>query len=61
MRVVIYWQKKSTADHRRRIRERFSLPEGMTINGETIADIRKEGIKDLQALEQTGFIKLRNK
>lgn len=61
MRVVIYWQKKSTAGYRRRIRERFGIPDGMTINGETIADVRKEDIKDLQALEETGFIKLRNK
>lgn len=61
MRVVIYWQDKSTAGHRRRIRERFGIPDGMTINGETVADIRQEDMKDLQALEEAGFIKLRNK
>ena len=58
MKVVIYWQKKSTAHHRRRIRDRFRLPEGMTINGETPADVRPE---ELQTLEEMGYIKLRNK
>ena len=59
MKVVIYWQKKSTAYHRRRIRDRFRLPEGMTINGP--ADVRPEDMKELQTLEEMGYIKLRNK
>ncbi len=61
MKVVIYWQKKSTAHHRRRIRDRIRLPEGMTINGETPADVRPEDMKELQTLEEMGYIKLRNK
>ena len=39
MKVVIYWQKKSTAHHRRRIRDRFRLPEGMTIVPPVISEI----------------------
>ena len=61
MKVVIYWQKKSTVHHRRRIRDRFRLPDGMPINGETPADVRPEDMKELQTLEEMGYIKLRNK
>lgn len=61
MKVVIYWQKKSTVHHRRRIRDRFRLPDGMTINCETPADVRPEDMKELQTLEEMGYIKLRNK
>ena len=52
---------KSTVHHRRRIRDRFRLPDGMTINGETPADVRPEDMKELQTLEEMGYIKLRNK
>jgi hypothetical protein len=33
----------------------------MTINGETPADVRPEDMKELQTLEEMGYIKLRNK
>ena len=61
MKVVIYWQKKSTAHHRLRIRDRFRLPEGMTINGERPADVNPKNMKEPQNLEEMGYIKLRNK
>lgn len=60
MKVTIYWKTKS-AECIKRIRERFNIPHGITINGETVANIREEDIEVLRETESKGFIQIRNK
>lgn len=61
MKVTIYWEKKSTPNIRKKIRDRLNIPFYMSINGETQADIKDEDIPDLMKLVDKGFIRLRNK
>ena len=51
MRVTIYWRTKDGGliD---RIRQRFGISAGITINGETVAEVDDR---------RQGFIRLRNK
>ena len=59
MRVTIYWRTKDGGliD---RIRQRFGISAGITINGETVAEV-DEQLDELREYERQGFIKLRNK
>ena len=59
-RVVIYW----ATNHRptiKKIRERFDIPSGMSINGEIEAFIKDEDIPLLKETEKYGYIQIRNK
>ena len=61
MKLTVYFcqSDKETND---RIRERFSMPmNGMTVNGEQVADIKDEDLSLLQEVEKLGFIQIRNK
>lgn len=60
MRVTIYWTTKDGGliD---RIRKRFGISAGITINGETVAEVDDRQLDELRDYERQGFIKLRNK
>lgn len=60
MRVTIYWSTKDGGliD---RIRQRFCISAGITINGETVAEVDEKQLDELREYERQGFIKLRNK
>ena len=60
MKVTIYWATKdgSLID---RIRQRFGISSGITINGETVAEVDSRQMDELKEYEKQGFINLRNK
>ena len=60
MRVTIYWRTKDGGliD---RIRKRFGISAGITINGETVAEVDEKQLNELKEYEKQGFINLRNK
>lgn len=60
MRLTIYWSTKDESI-RARIRKRFGIPCGMTVNKETKADIRDEDMELLRETERRGFIQIRFK
>lgn len=60
MRVTIYWATKDGGliD---RIRKRFGISAGITINGETETEVDSRQMDELKEYEKQGFINLRNK
>lgn len=60
MRVTIYWRTKDGGliD---RLRQRFGISAGITVNGETVAEVDEKQLDELREYERQGFIKLRNK
>ena len=60
MKVTIYW---STNDGGLidRIRKRFGISEGMSVNGENAVSVADEELAELRNYEADGFIELRNK
>ena len=60
MKVTIYW---STNDGGLidRIRKRFGISEGMSVNGENAVYVTNEELAELRKYEADGFIELRNK
>ena len=60
MRVTIYWRTKDGGliD---RIRQRFGISAGITVNGETVAEVDSRQLVKLKEYEKQGFINLRNK
>lgn len=58
--VTIYWPSHTTRGEANRIRERFGITAGTTINGETPADIAEAGMPLLKETEKRGFIQIRN-
>lgn len=58
--LTVYWQTGDTATQER-IRQRFGIPHGMTVNGETEADIRNDDIPLLEETARRGFIQIRYK
>lgn len=60
MKVTIYWSTKDGGliD---RIRKRFGISAGITVNGETVAEVDDGQLDELRDYERQGFIKLRNK
>lgn len=61
MRITIYWQKQTTTAQIQRIRERFNIPQGITVNGETTCEIDPHDLDLLRQCEQLGYIQIRNK
>lgn len=60
MKVTIYWTTKdSSIIHR--IRQRYNISQGMTVNGETDVEVNKRQLDELKEVEKRGFIKLRFK
>lgn len=60
MKLTIYWKTKN-AQCIKHIRKRFNLSSGITVNGETVADIRDEDMELLRETEKIGFIQIRYK
>lgn len=60
MRITIYWATKDGGliD---RLRQRFGISAGITVNGETVAEVDEMQLNELKEYERQGFIKLRNK
>lgn len=60
MKVTIYWiTKDSGIIHR--IRQRYNISKGMSINGETDIEVSEQQLDELKEVEKRGFIKLRFK
>lgn len=60
MRITIYWATKDGGliD---RLRQRFGISAGISVNGETEAEVDDRQLDELKVYERQGFIKLRNK
>lgn len=60
MKITIYWSTKDSGliD---RIRKRFGISAGITVNGETEVEINDGQLDELREYERQGFIRLRNK
>lgn len=66
MKVTIYWNTrhldpKDVPKIKKKIRDRFNIPNYTTVNGETPCEIRNEDMELLRETEKRGFIQLRNK
>lgn len=66
MKVTIYWNTrhldpKDVLKIKKKIRDRFSIPNYTTVNGETPCEIRDEDMELLRETEKRGFIQIRNK
>lgn len=60
MKLTVYWKTKN-AEHIRKIREKFRIPDYTSVNGETPCDIPDELMPLLRECEKRGFIQIRNK
>lgn len=60
MKVTIYWiTKDSGIIHR--IRQRYNISQGMTVNGETDVEVNELQLEELREVERRGYVKLRFK
>lgn len=57
--LTIYWPPTTSKELENRIREKFGITGGTTINGETPAIIKDEDIELLEETARRGFISLR--
>ena len=62
-KVTIYWNTRhikleDIPEVKRRIRERFGIPNHTTVNGETDCYIREEDMELLRETEKRGFIQM---
>ena len=60
LEVTIYWNYIKDADMKR-IREKFGMSNGMSVNRETIAYICAEDWELLKEVERLGYIQVRIK
>lgn len=60
MKLTIYWVTKDESI-RARIRKRFGIHWGMTVNKETQVEIRDDDMDLLRETEKRGFIQIRFK
>ena len=60
MRITIYWATKDGGliD---RLRQRFGISAGISVNGETEAEVDDRQLNELKVYERQGFIQLRYK
>lgn len=66
MKVTIYWETKhldpkDVPGIKKKIRDRFNIPDYTTVNGETSCEIKDEDLPLLRECEKRGFIQIRNK
>lgn len=66
MRVTIYWETrhldpKDIPRIKKRIMDKFHIPDYTTVNGETPCDIKDEDMELLRECAKRGFIQIRNK
>lgn len=57
--LTIYWPPTTSKELENRIREKFGITGGTTINGETPAIIKDEDIELLEETARRGFISIR--
>lgn len=58
---TIYWTTKKV-EFIDRIRERFNITTGMTVNGENMVTINSDkDFSDLKACQERGLLQIRNK
>ena len=57
--LTIYWPNTTSRELEKRIRERFGITAGTTVNGETPAEIKEEDYSMLEETARRGFISLR--
>ena len=60
MKTTIYWKTKD-AGLIDRIRMRYGISQGMTVNGENVIEINEAQYKELREVESLGYIQIRNK
>lgn len=60
MKVTIYWKTKDSGIIHR-IRQRYNISQGMTVNGETDVEVNELQLEELREVERRGYIKLRFK
>lgn len=66
MKVTIYWDfrnvdLKDIPRIKKKIRDKFNIPEYTTVNGETSCNIKDEDMELLKETERRGYIQIRNK
>lgn len=59
-KVTIYWNTKDSGIIDR-IRQRYNISQGMTVNGETDVEVNERQLDELREVERRGYIKLRFK
>ena len=60
MKVTLYWKTKDSGIIHR-IRQRYNISQGMTVNGETDVEVNEQQLDELREVEKRGFIELRFK
>jgi hypothetical protein len=60
MKTTIYWNTQDSGIIHR-IRQRYNISQGMTVNGETDVEVNEQQLEELREVEKRGFIKLRFK
>jgi hypothetical protein len=61
MKVTIYWERETKPIIRKRIREKFNIPDYLSINGETPCEIKDSDMELLKETARRGFIQIRSK
>lgn len=62
MKLTIYWLPAALVGMERyNICLRFSIPVHITVNGETLCDIREEDLPLLREYEKNGYLQIRYK
>lgn len=60
VKLTVYWLTKDK-EAMAKIRERFGIPEGISVNGETNAEIREDMMPLLEETAKRGFLQIRYK
>ena len=60
VKLTIYWATND-AETKRKIRERFNISCGISVNGETETEIKEEDMPLLEETARRGFIQIRYK
>ena len=58
-KLTIFWPSSTSQADMRKIREKFGITAGTTINGETPAEIKDEDLPLLEETARRGFISIR--
>lgn len=61
MKVTIYWESGIKPIIRKKIKEKFNIPDYLSINGETPCEIKDSDLELLKETARRGFIQIRNK
>jgi len=63
-KIRIHWTKKIKDPiyngYEQRIRKKFNIQDGITINGESFVTLDESLLNDLKETEHLGFIEIRN-